>query len=417
MSLKKKIIIIIISVIVVTCAAIAITLYVIDSNNQLREEQLISNVLESIAEHDRLFNNTDDREYKVVLFNGLTDFSYAFVDGDVPPYHVKVRELNHEIVIADFNKSLSSMEDWFYNYYLSAIGIVETKAVYNLVSRNDFLEDVLADIDSAHIGFLAAVESVVADSDTEPTRISLIASQQYNDFLVSMAQFDSDSFISDRVSDAETLITDLENIKLQITLDGVITDMVRLQEFENRINSLIDELYLQLDDNDTVSTSNQFITVSEFMLSWLMSHYGDIFNEISKREKANQNDSDTVNQQIADLAELKTLLVEDGAIGFTLNAQIDELIVELNADLEAINERLEAERRARETAERTRRQQSGGGSTGGGSTGGGASDGGGTSGGGSTGGGGTPELEPTVRDSPCPSCLSISIWGVWYCFC
>jgi len=257
------------------------------------------------------------------------------------------------------------METWFYEDYIGSIDNIEQQSIDNHLLRQEFVKNTLTDINDKHIEFLGVIEYEHGDCDEceivecEPTRVSLLGSQHYHDFTDTQNQFTRNTFIGDKISEIKRLIDELENLKSLISNDGVIKNP-RHQELNDRIDSLINELSYQLNEDDKNEIILQFETITEFKRDWFLSHYDELITEISERERQNQNDKTTIGKQVEDLESLKSFIDDDGVVDVDLfNEKIDEFIETFSQEIKVIEERerVERERQRQLELQRQRQQQ------------------------------------------------------------
>jgi hypothetical protein len=194
---------------------------------------------------------------------------------------------------------------------------------------------------------------VINSPEIEEMSLSHYASLVYRNLSLSKTHFRNNHYISGTVLvGAEKLSSEAEAIATGIVSDGIINSG-EIQNLQNKINLIEENLTVQLSTKNDEIISNEFARIHNIMLNWFEMHYEGLLNEITEREKKDQNDLETVRQQVADLEALIIKIISDNVIqvsSFGFNGIIDEL----NADILEIEERLEAERVA---AERARQQR------------------------------------------------------------
>jgi hypothetical protein len=342
-------------------------------DKQQQENQYIESVYNTIAEYISLFNNTDNRDNKITLYNELSGFGHEFSSGSLPLYHEEIREQHYENMLSRFQNNLLSMENWFYDDYVSRIDDVKNQSVSNLNEREIFVEQKAFEINEAHNGFLLEIESYKEiecedeECEHEHSPVSTLASRHYHDFSNYKDLFSENTFIDDKILNTEDFITELENIRLLIVQERIITDAERLQKLNESINYITGELSLQLADDDRENINNQFLSLVDSKYDWFIGHYDELIVGISEREREDQNDFDTIEKQAKDLEYLKETIINDGVAGGSdselLLSRIDELIEGYNQEVTEIQERLEQERLERERQQRAQGSRgSGGGS-------------------------------------------------------
>lgn len=342
------------SVAIMTGVALYV-LHVVDTNKQQlqqeQEQQYIDNVLFAINEWNTAFENSENQAYRIVLFNGLHELKNEFQNAEV--YHETTREDQNNYVLTSFDDTLLSMENRFFEHYLSEITEVGFLTMENQIDAENFINQTLSDIDELQNEFL----NVTSTSDNEELNISHYASSTYKDFVLYEAQFQNSTFINDTIlSEVERLSAETEVIVDRIISDGII-GYEKSQNLQDEVDAIDEELLIQLSADYNETVLNEFSKVHDIMLNWFDSYYEEVINEITNREKANQNDLETVRQQIVDLESVKTMIEEDNVIEVS-TFNIDDSINVLNADIQEIEDRLEAERIAAEAAARARQQRS-----------------------------------------------------------
>ena len=414
MSKKLKISIIVISCLVVIGLGVGLTLFLVDNNNQNQENQYINNLYEEINTWDQSFSNSNGREQKIDLFMSLSDLRNDFINYNLPLYHQGVRETHYQEVVNRIDNVLNSQQEWFRNNYVETLSSIETLTTENLTERETYVDEKLQEINLYQEQFsllvsLLNIEDEEEENEEEITeficinndcvdcengdceecvcnlldvnRVSYKISLLNNEVQNSKHEFEQCVIISEKVeisqnhhSELSTLLSSLHN--------EISVDVDTNNEIENKITLISNNLETQINDDDKVNILSEYDKILEEMYNWLLNYYQEKIDEISERERQNQNDKDTIGQQVVDLEYLKIWMVQDGVIsqqeidGFV--SQIDELLEEYQTELDEIEERerLERERRERERRERERRQNQGGsGGSSGGSSGGGSGGG------------------------------------------
>jgi len=349
---KKKIIIIISCIALVVCAALVSVYFYNDYQNKLKEqearelrEQYIQEVLQFIDSQSSTFNNSDNIVYKISIYNNLTDYQLAFKNSDFESDEVSTR----------LNAVLSSMTNTFYDTYITMIGDVAELAATNLLERQQYIFNKLADIDSLYERFNAVeVDVVLFNNDEEDENTYCGRTERvaiFRELSAFRMRFINDTFINNNINNVKSYIEDLESIKTLIETDSVITDPAKLRELNNKIDELIELYKLELLIDDYDNTLLRSDTAIDDKKAWFFSHYNTLIEEISERERENDNDKVTINKQIDDFELLKEILQNEGMLDEDNENALMAIINEFLEDYIEYIERIEeAERRARAAA-------------------------------------------------------------------
>jgi len=109
---KKLKIIIIVACTVLVCAGTVVTTFVLVNNHREQQRlQYINEVLANIDEHQRLFNEVEDRIYRVHLHESLLRNHADFIDSEFESEEITLR----------YSTVLNGIEDYFFNYYSNEI--------------------------------------------------------------------------------------------------------------------------------------------------------------------------------------------------------------------------------------------------------------------------------------------------------
>ena len=243
MSTKKKIIIISAIAFVVLLAG-AVTAFILVSNHREQQrQQYISDTLGSIDEYKRLFDNSDDRAYRVTLHNDLSQNYAEFMNND----------FESEDIRTHYQNTIGEMADIFFGYYSNEIDVI----------INGVIADNLIEAYSDKIDGLNSVKSMISTDgifSTDTTRLNQLTDKadgyighytDSNDWLNQIddvqnrfnsadrsGRFDIYSEILDMQSEYEN--SSFENRNVETELESVRVEKVNLfiEWYDNKIEEL-----------------------------------------------------------------------------------------------------------------------------------------------------------------------------------
>jgi uncharacterized membrane protein YgcG len=363
---------------IVAITMLAMIILVGCGDNGLQEEQDVNSVVDTISQLEKEFNNSNSRDQRIILYNGLKDLKDGYIN-------------DGENELATFDNVLSSMGDWFFDSYVEMISSVEVQSNEYQNKKNELVDLMVNEINNAHTGFLSAIRTFNNECEDEECEhehgfimVSTVASQHYYEFVYNRMDYTENEFFNDLDSSIEGYIIEFEKVKELITNEGIITDSTRVMELFERISENVNELMLMMDD--VIDVDNSYENTLDNKFNWFIEHYEDLLAYAKDRERIahevafeivtqagpggvtfdpefeSLRDISAVNRQIYSLITLKQLLEVDGVVSTSdiekFNMIIDEHIEEYSKELE----RLEAEKTARERQQQSIRRSSGGGS-------------------------------------------------------
>jgi len=452
--------VLVISIAVIILGAIASVLFIHDYN-QKQYEQYVSDSINNIELWSVQFNSTQDRAHKVSLYHGLASNHRDYSN----------MESNNNEVMKKFTNTLAMMEDDFYSFYYDEISILITWEIgvqdisdkleaFNFFKSLIVSDDVLNGSDSRltqlidradeYIGFytetidwLDIIGDIIEQFDSVDRNDKF---EIYIETVTMQAEYESGSFQSPFVSaELDSIIKVMQSWffgwysdrieELSIYMLDVYDDFENIEEIQRfypfiealiELNNLID---LFNSEYDSLFASTEIdILLSKIdgamhdNLAALETLGVEMINDKSFRNAATEVAVEFFNESFVEWKENHRDNEHLPSFVGIWQSAIERGQAEHNRILEA-ERAAAAAARAAQQAGRNQDSSGGdgsGGNSGGGSTGGGGggnSGGGSTGGGSSDGGGGLSEREPIQRSSPCLFCPSISIWGIWYCFC
>jgi len=321
---SRKMLIAILSCVVFVALTTLITAYFvtdyIEKKQMHTEQQYIFDVLQYIDNQHKLFDMAENnRPRKVIIYNEVYNYQVAFESG----------EFKREEISTRFAFVLSSMIDSFVDNYNEMIDEVEAAASDSFYELQKYIAEILSKINNIAENINTAEELV------EMTELAHILIEIYQGFT-------TDGLLNDFTNEINTFIEELQNIRVIIESDAVLTDLEKLDYLYEKVEGLINTFNEDLNRNDFNEVRDEYNVVYEIISTSIFDYYAILINEISERENLN-GDIESIEQKIEELHLLKTDISQNiimtfdmlKALGETFDALIENFTQELDALKEA----------------------------------------------------------------------------------